>query len=98
MSATVISARGRRHDSWASFSNITQNLDNHRSEAYDGPAALEMSGRCTFGMVLLNYRSPVTDGVKLDARRQPSRPTPTVPPDTAGVRVASCAAVDSVRQ
>jgi CheY-like chemotaxis protein len=77
------------HDDQASSSSLSDviwDLDYPVSRVYSGPAALELSRRCTFGLTLLNYQSPGMDGVGLGGRLKPVRP------GRVGVRVTGFAA------
>jgi response regulator RpfG family c-di-GMP phosphodiesterase len=77
--------------SCTSLPDVIWILDYQGSGAYDGPAAGELSRRYTSGLALLDYRSPGTDGVKLDGRLK------QVQPGTAGVRVTGFPAEATVR-
>ena len=78
-------------DSCTSLSDLIWDLDYPGSGAYDGPATQELSQRYTSDLALLDYKSPGTDGVKLDSRLQ------QVQPGTAAVRETGFAAEATVR-
>jgi DNA-binding NtrC family response regulator len=78
-------------DCCTSLAAVIWDLDFQGSRAYDGPAARELSRRCTSNLALLDHKSPGTDGVELNGRPK------QVQPGTAGVRVAGFAAESTVR-
>jgi hypothetical protein len=70
MAATDIPLPDDAQDSCTSLSDATWNPHDQGSRGYGGPAA-GTSSRCeTCGLVLLEYRLPVTRGIELDVRLQ----------------------------
>jgi CheY-like chemotaxis protein len=58
--------------------------------AYDGPTALELVAKKTYGLALIDYRMPGMDGVELYRRIRQMRP------DVVGVFVTGFPTIDTV--
>jgi DNA-binding NtrC family response regulator len=91
MTASTILFVDDDRGSCTSLPDVIWDLDYQGSRAYGGPAARELPRRYISGLALLDYRSPGTDGVKLDGPLKPVQPGP------AGVRVTGFAAEATVR-
>jgi CheY-like chemotaxis protein len=86
MAASAILIVDDEPDTCASLSDILSDLGYRVDVAYDGPAALDLSRRQSYGLALLDYRMPGMDGVELYAHIRRVRA------DTVGVLVTAYAA------
>jgi CheY-like chemotaxis protein len=78
-------------DTCASLSDIITDLGYRVDVAYDGPAALDLSRRQTYGLAVLDYKMPGMDGVELFGHLKRIRA------DTVGVLVTAYAADATLR-
>ena len=62
----------------------------HVDVAYDGPTALELVEKKTYGLALIDYRMPGMDGVELYRRIRQMRP------DVVGVFVTGFPTIDTI--
>ncbi len=76
-------------DSCASMSDIFLDLGYTVDQAYDGPGALELSGRHQYHLALLDYKMPGMDGLELCRRLKTSQPSIVVALITAFSSVAT---------
>lgn len=94
-------------DTCASMSNILLDIGYTVDMAYDGPGALELSGRHQYRVALLDYKMPGMDGLELCRRLKNCQPsvvvalitayfhiTPTGAAAEAGVRCTLLKPVD----
>ena len=65
-------------DTCASMSDIFLDLGYTVDMAYDGPGALELSGRHQYRLALLDYKMPGMDGLELCRRLKNSQPSVVV--------------------
>jgi len=79
-------------DSCASMSDIFLDLGYTVDLAYDGPGALELSGRHQYRMALLDYNMPGMDGLELCRRLKKSQPSIVVALITAFSSIATTGA------
>jgi CheY-like chemotaxis protein len=79
-------------DTCASMSDIFSDLDYTVDMAYDGPGALELSGRHHYRLALLDYNMPGMDGLELCRRLKKSQPAVVVAPITAFSSIATTGA------
>ena len=79
-------------DTCASMSDIFLDLDYTVDMAYDGPDALELSGRHQYRLALLDYKMPGMDGLELCRRLKHSQPSIVVVLITAFSSIATTAA------
>jgi CheY-like chemotaxis protein len=70
-------------DTCASMSDIFLDLGYTVDLAYDGPGALELSGRHQYHLALLDYNMPGMDGLELCRRLKNSQPSVVVAVITA---------------
>ena len=91
MAASAILVVDDDRDTCGSLSGIIADLGYRVDVAYDSPAALELSNHHAYGLVLLDYKLPGTDGVELYRHIKRGRA------DTVGVLVTACAAHDTVQ-
>jgi CheY-like chemotaxis protein len=80
-------------DACASMSDIFLDLGYTVDTAYDGPRALELSGRHQYRLALLDYKMPGMDGLELCRRLKNSQPSIVVALLTAFASVATTGAV-----
>jgi CheY-like chemotaxis protein len=66
------------HDTCASMSDIFLDLGYTVDMAYDGPGALELSGRHHYRLALLDYKMPGMDGLELCRRLRDAQPAVVV--------------------
>jgi CheY-like chemotaxis protein len=85
MGASAILLVDDERDSCASLSDIISDLGYQVGVAYDGPSALELSRRQSYGLALLDYKMPGMDGVELYSHLKRLRT------DTVGVLVTAFA-------
>lgn len=76
-------------DTCASMSDIFLDLDYTVDMAYDGPGALELSGRHQYRLALLDYNMPGMDGLELCRRLKQSQPAVVVALITAFSSIAA---------
>jgi CheY-like chemotaxis protein len=62
-------------DTCASMSDIVLDIGYTVDMAYDGPGALELSGRHQYRLALLDYNMPGMDGLELCRRLKNSQPS-----------------------
>src|SRR6478736_2512714 len=79
-------------DTCASMSDIFLDLEYTVDMAYDGPGALELSGRHQYRLALLDYNMPGMDGLELCRRLKNSQPSVVVALITAYSSVATTGA------
>jgi CheY-like chemotaxis protein len=79
-------------DTCASMSDIFSDLDYTVDMAYDGPGALELSGRHQYRLALLDYNMPGMDGLELCRRLKKSQPAVVVLLITAFSSIATTGA------
>jgi CheY-like chemotaxis protein len=79
-------------DTCASMSDIFSDLDYTVDMAYDGPGALELSGRHQYRLALLDYNMPGMDGLELCRRLKHSQPSVVVLLITAFASIATTGA------
>jgi len=79
-------------DTCASMSDIFSDLDYTVDMAYDGPGALELSGRHQYRLALLDYNMPGMDGLELCRRLKNSQPSVVVLLITAFASIATTGA------
>jgi CheY-like chemotaxis protein len=79
-------------DTCASMSDIFSDLDYTVDMAYDGPDALELSGRHQYRLALLDYNMPGMDGLELCRRLKNSQPSVVVLLITAFASIATTGA------
>jgi CheY-like chemotaxis protein len=79
-------------DTCASMSDIFLDLDYTVDLAYDGPGALELSGRHRYRLALLDYNMPGMDGLELCRRLKKSQPGVVVALITAFSSIATTGA------
>jgi len=76
-------------DSCASMSDIFLDVGYTVDLAYDGPGALELSGRYQYRLALLDYNMPGMDGLELCRRLKNSQPSIVVALITAFSSIAT---------
>ncbi len=76
-------------DTCASMSDIFQDLGYTVDMAYDGPGALELSGRYQYRLALLDYNMPGMNGLELCRRLKTSQPSIVVALITAFSSIAT---------
>src|SRR5262249_6011998 len=74
MAASDILLVDDAQDSFISLSDVIWDLNYQGIEAYDGPAARELSQSYTSNLALLDYKLPGADGVELDGRLKQVQP------------------------
>jgi DNA-binding response OmpR family regulator len=79
-------------DTCASMSDIFLDLGYTVDTAYDGPGALELSGRNQYRLALLDYKMPGVDGLELCRRLKHSQPSVVVALITAFCSIAATGA------
>ena len=79
-------------DTCASMSDIFLDLGYTVDMAYDGPGALELSGRHQYRLALLDYNMPGMDGLELCRRLKNSQPSVVVALITAFSSIATTGA------
>ncbi len=79
-------------DTCASMSDIFLDLDYTVDMAYDGPGALELSGRHQYHLALLDFNMPGMDGLELCRRLKKSQPSVVVLLITAFSSIATTGA------
>jgi CheY-like chemotaxis protein len=79
-------------DTCASMSNIFLDVGYTVDMAYDGPGALELSGRHQYRLALLDYKKPGMDGLELCRRLKNCQPSVVVVLITAFSSVATAGA------
>jgi len=79
-------------DTCASMSDIFLDLGYTVDMAYDGPGALELSGRHQYRLALLDFKMPGMDGLELSRRLRDSQHTVVVGLVTAWTSTATAAA------
>ena len=79
-------------DSCASMSDIFLDLGYTVDVAYDGPGALELSGRHQYRLALLDYNMPGMDGLELCRRLKNAQPSVVVALITAYSSIATTGA------
>lgn len=79
-------------DTCASMSDIFIDLDYTVDMAYDGPGALELSGRHQYHLALLDFKMPGMDGLELCRRLKKSQPSVVVLLITAFSSIATTGA------
>jgi CheY-like chemotaxis protein len=79
-------------DTCASMSDIFLDLGYTVDLAYDGPGALELSGRHPYRLALLDYKMPGMDRLELCRRQRDSQPSVVVALVTAWTSTATAAA------
>jgi CheY-like chemotaxis protein len=79
-------------DTCASMSDIFLDLDYTVDMAYDGPGALELSGRHHYHLALLDFKMPGMDGLELCRRLKNSQPSVVVLLITAFSSIATAGA------
>jgi two-component system, response regulator, stage 0 sporulation protein F len=76
-------------DTCASMSDIFLDLEYTVDMAYDGPGALELSGRHQYRLALLDYNMPGMDGLELCRRLKNAQPSVVVALITAYSSIAT---------
>src|SRR3954447_15440562 len=79
-------------DSCASMSDIFLDVGYTVDMAYDGPGALELSGRHQYRLALLDFNMPGMDGLELCRRLKNSQPSIVVALITAFSSIATTGA------
>jgi DNA-binding response OmpR family regulator len=79
-------------DTCASMSDIFLDIGYTVDMAYDGPGALELSGRHQYRLALLDYTMPGMDGLELCRRLKNSQPSVVVALITAFSSIAATGA------
>ena len=79
-------------DTCASMSDSFLDLDYTVDLAYDGPGALELSGRHQYHLALLDFKMPGMDGLELCRRLKQSQPSVVVLLITAFSSIATTGA------
>jgi two-component system OmpR family response regulator len=79
-------------DTCASMSDIFVDIGYTVDMAYDGPGALELSGRHQYRLALLDYNMPGMDGLELCRRLKNSQPSIVVALITAFSSIATTGA------
>ncbi len=79
-------------DTCASMSDIFLDLGYTVDMAYDGPGALDLSGRHQYRLALLDFKMPGMDGLELCRRLKTSQPGVVVALVTAFSSIATTAA------
>ena len=79
-------------DTCASMSDIFLDLEYTVDMAYDGPGALELSGRHRYHLALLDFKMPGMDGLELCRRLKKSQPSVVVLLITAFSSIATTGA------
>ena len=79
-------------DTCASMSDIFLDLGYTVDMAYDGPGALELSGRHQYRLALLDFNMPGMDGLELCRRLKNSQPSVVVALITAFSSIATTGA------
>jgi CheY-like chemotaxis protein len=79
-------------DTCARMSDIFLDIGYTVDMAYDGPGALELSGRHQYRLALLDYNMPGTDGLELCRRLKKSQPSVVVALITAFSSIATTGA------
>lgn len=92
MVATNILLVDDDQDACASMSDILLDLGYTVDVAYDGPGALELSGRNEYRLALLDYKMPGIDGLEVCLRLRDSQPAVVVALVTAFASAATTAA------
>src|ERR1700745_3616449 len=80
-------------DTCASMSDIFLDLGYSVDMAYDGPGALQLSGRHQYRLALIDYRMPGMNGLELCRRLKNSQPSIVVALITAFSCIATTEAV-----
>src|ERR1700722_1344629 len=79
-------------DTCASMSDIFLDIGYTVEMAYDGPGALELSGRHQYRLALLDYNMPGMDGLELCRRLKNTQPSVVIAFITAFSSIASTGA------
>jgi CheY-like chemotaxis protein len=79
-------------DTCASMSDIFLDIGYTVDMAYDGPGALELTGRHHYRLALLDYKMPGMDGLELCRRLKKSQPAVVVVLITAFASIATTGA------
>jgi CheY-like chemotaxis protein len=90
MAASSILVVDDDRDTCASMSDIIADLGYQVDVAFDGPAALELFKRQSYGVALLDYKMPGMNGVELFRHLKQARA------ETVGILVTAFAASETI--